>query len=244
MHNYKLIIEYDGICFNGWQKQKHTPNTIQECIESAIRKILKDEIKLIGAGRTDAGVSAQNQVANFHFSQKADLRNLKYSLNSILPGTITVKKISSVNGDFHSRYSAKKREYLYNITTQKKSISKDYYYQLKHEVSLLRIDEFIKLILKLQMFRSFCKNKVDKSNFLCRIYDFRYKELKSKNEIIFKITANRFLHSMVRAIIGCALDIGRGKTVIKDIKEKIKKGEKIHIHYLPANALFLNKIYY
>lgn len=244
MYNYKLVIEYDGRNYNGWQKQKYTKNTIQEYLESAISKILKEEIKLNAAGRTDSGVSAKNQVANFKYLGKINFNRFIYSLNSILPVTITVKKISSVPLEFHSRYSAKKREYLYNVTTKKRAISHDYYYQINYEIDFLKIDSFIEFILLQRMFRSFCKNKNDKHNFSCIIYDFGYKQIKSKNEIVFKISANRFLHSMVRAIIGCALDIGRQKIILNSIKEKVKKGDKIQIKYLPANALFLNKIYY
>ncbi|MEO8210821.1 MAG: tRNA pseudouridine(38-40) synthase TruA [bacterium] len=244
MYNYKLVIEYDGKNFKGWQKQKYSSETVQEQIETSIEKILNCKIILFGAGRTDSGVSAYNQVANFKYKQKLNFRKFIYSLNSVLPASITVKKISNVSPDFHSRYSAKKREYIYKVTTGKKSIERDYYYKASFDFDFKKIDEFFKFILKLHYFKVFCKNKEDRKNFLCKIYDIRYKNLKSKNEIIFFITANRFLHSMVRAIVGCALDIGRKKIILKNIKEKIKKGEKINVCYLPANALFLKKIYY
>lgn len=244
LYNYKLVIEYDGKNFKGWQKQKYTSDTVQEQIESSIEKILNCKIVLFGAGRTDAGVSAYNQVANFKYEEKINFKNFIYSSNSVLPGTITIKKISYANPAFHSRYSAKKREYEYKLTTRKKSIERDYYYKVSSEFDFEKIDEFFKFILKLNYFKVFCKNKKDRKNFLCKIYDLRYKIVKSKNEIIFSITANRFLHSMVRAVIGCALDIGRKKIILKNIKAKIKKGEKINVCYLPANALFLKKIYY
>jgi tRNA pseudouridine38-40 synthase len=244
LYNYKLVIEYDGKNFKGWQKQKYTKDTIQEQIETAAEKILKSRIKLIGAGRTDSGVSAFNQVANFKFAEKIESQKFEYSLNSVLPDSITVKKISTVPLDFHSRYSARRREYLYKVTTRKKSIEGDYYYKTNIGINFEKIDEFFDFILKQNYFKSFCKNKEDRNNFFCKVYEIKYKHLKSKSEIIFSITANRFLHSMVRAILGCALEIGKGKIILKNIKEKIKKGEKISVYYLPANSLFLNKIYY
>lgn len=244
MYNYKLWLEYDGTNYKGWQKQKYTVNTIHEQVELSIRTLLKVKVKLNVAGRTDAGVSAYGQVSNFKFMGKLDLWKFHYSLNALLPDSITLKKILSVNPGFHSRYSAKKREYIYNITLKKKSIGREGFYKLNGEIDFSRIDEFVCFIKKQTYFRSLCKNKEDKNNFICFIYDFRYKFIKSKDELIFRITANRFLHSMIRAIIGCALDIGKGKIVLKKLTKKIERGEKISVNYLPSAALFLNKIYY
>lgn len=244
MYNYKLIIEYDGRKFNGWQKQKLTGNTIQEHIESSAEKILGRKIKLIGAGRTDSGVSAYNQVANFNLNEKLNLNKFGYSLNSILDASVTVKKISIVKPEFHSRYSAKKREYIYKVTTRKKSIEGDYFYRIGFKPDFKVIDRFFAYLKKQRNFKSLCKNKEDKHNFNCLLYVLKYKIIKSKDEIIFTITASRFLHSMVRAVIGCALEAGRGKLNLEFIKDKIQKGEKINVKYVPANALFLKKIYY
>lgn len=244
MYNHKLLIEYDGRNFKGWQKQKYTKETVQEYIESSLEKLLKEKIILTVAGRTDSGVSAYNQVANFHYRNRIETAGIKYSLNSILPGDITIKNISLVSPDFHSRYSAVKREYIYKISFCKRSIGRNEFYRINYSLDYEKIDEFIKFVKELTSFRSFCKNKEDKNNFSCLIYDLRYKYKKVKNELIFTITANRFLHSMVRSIIGCALEIGRGKLNLNYIQEKIKKGEKPGSVYLPSNALFLNKIYY
>jgi len=244
LFNYKLIIEYDGLNFNGWQRQSYTSNTLQEQIESSIEKLLSERIKLTGAGRTDAGVSAYNQTANFKYPGNIDNKKFIHSLNAILPDSITLKKIATVPLDFNSRYSAKKRDYIYKITTQKISLGREHYYKIRYDINFKKIDSFFNFLKKQKNFRSFCKNGEDKNNFFCRILDLKYKQVKSKNEILFFISANRFLHSMVRAIVGCALEIGRGKIDLKKIKEKIKSGEKIPVHYLPANALFLNKIHY
>ena len=244
MYNYKLVIEYDGKEYKGWQKQKYTKDTIQEIIESSAGKILKERIDLIGAGRTDSGVSAYNQVANFHINRELDKNKFCHSLNSILPGDITVKKISEVPRDFHSRFSALRREYIYKISFRKRSIGREEYYRIGYDLDYKRIDGFIKYITALKNFRTFCKGSKDRKNFSCRIFDFKYKLKRSNNELIFYITANRFLHSMVRSIIGCAIEIGRGKINLKEIKEKSKKGERSSAVYLPGNALFLNKIYY
>jgi len=244
MFNYKLIIEYDGLKYFGWQKQKYTKNTLQEELETALKTLLKTEVKVTAAGRTDTKVSAYNQTVNFFSEKNLDLKKFRHSLNALLSENVSVKKISKVNNEFHSRYSAKSREYIYRITTDKKSINKDYYYKINYMPDLRKIDDFIKFILRRKNFRSLCKNIEDRNGFKCEIHEFKYKFIKSKNEMIFTISANRFLHSMIRALLGCTLDISRGKEDPKRIKELIKKGEKFKIHFLPANALFLNKISY
>lgn len=244
MVNYKLTIEYDGRKFNGWQRQKSTANTIQEQIELSLEKLLKKRINVIGSGRTDAGVSAFNQIANFHFEGSFNRVKFKYSLNSILPPEITIKKIQIEKPEFHARFSATRRQYFYKICIDKRSLRRDEFLKINFIPDFIEIDKFQKFIKDQKKFRSFCKNKEDKHEFMCDVTEFDFKYSKLKKEIIFTITASRFLHSMVRALIGCALEIGRGKIKFNEIKEKIKKGEKIRIHYLPANALFLNKIYY
>lgn len=244
MFNYRLTIEYDGRNFKGWQKQKITKETIQQYLEDAIEIILKEKVILYGAGRTDAGVSAFQQTANFKSERVFDLKKFLYSLNSILPLSITVKNIRKVKADFHSRYSAKKREYLYFISKDKKSIGGEFYYLINYEPDYKKVDEFIKFIKELEYFKSFCKNREDKHNFASIIYDFDYKIKNKSKEIVFRISAKRFLHSMVRSILGCTMEIASSKKDIEETKLSILKGDKIRIHYLPSNALFLNKILY
>ncbi|MGB9696923.1 MAG: tRNA pseudouridine(38-40) synthase TruA [Ignavibacteria bacterium] len=244
MFNYKLVIEYDGLKFNGWQRQKNSHNTVQEKLEDAISTVLKKSINIIGAGRTDAGVSALGQVANFKTEINIEGKNFLHSINSILPPEITVKNIKKVPLSFHSRYSAKKREYIYQITTAKKSISRNYFCRLIYDVNFSIVDEFIKHILGYKNFKSLCKAETDKHNFFCNLYVLNYKVFKSRNEIYFKIVADRFLRSMVRGVIGCLIDLGRGHLDLTTTKEQFNRGERIKTTYLPANALFLKKIYY
>jgi tRNA pseudouridine38-40 synthase len=244
MYNYKMVIEYDGVDFNGWQRQKNTKNTIQEYIESSLKSLLKQNIGIIGAGRTDAGVSAYSQVANFKTDVRFDYKKVLYSLNSILPETITIKKISEVPLDFHSRYSAKKREYEYRISFRKRSIEGRYFYKLIYDIDYILIDKFVDELRGYRSFKSLCKNPSDKHNFCCNVSSITYKYSKKKDELIFNIISDRFLHSMVRGVIGCLIDIGRKKLNFEETKNLFQKGEKIKTTYLPGNALFLKKIYY
>jgi tRNA pseudouridine38-40 synthase len=239
-----MTIEYDGVDFNGWQRQKNTRNTIQEYIESSLKSLLKQDITLTGAGRTDADVSAFNQVANFKTEKEFEFKKFLYSMNSILPDTITIKKISKVPPDFHSRYSAKKREYIYKISFRKRSIEGRYFYKLIYDIDFKLIDKFIKELIGYKSFKSLCKNKTDKHNFCCNVSSITYKYSKAKDELIFKIISDRFLHSMVRGIAGCMVDVGRGRLDFEETKNSFQKGEKIKATYLPGNALFLKKIYY
>jgi tRNA pseudouridine38-40 synthase len=244
MNNYKMVIEYDGVGFNGWQVQKNTVNTIQEKIESSLKSLLRQDIRIIGAGRTDAEVSAFHQVANFKTDAEFDNKKFLYSLNSILPDAITVKKISKAPLKFHSRYSAKKREYIYKISFRKRSVEGRYFYKLIYDIDFKVIDKFIKILTGYKSFKSLCKNRNDKHNFCCNVSELSYVYSKRKDELIFKFVSDRFLHSMVRGVLGCLIDLGRGKLDFEETKNAFQKGEKIKATYLPGNALFLKKIYY
>jgi len=244
MQKYRLLIEYDGTDFCGWQRQKSGRQTVQETIEKALKQILQSEISVTGAGRTDAGVHAYGQVAHFKTSLPFKSNNLLYSLNSILPRSVTIKRINKADEEFHARYSAVRREYIYKFSFERRSIERQYYHKLNYKLDFKLIDEFIKILRGYNSFKSLCRNKSDKHGFKCDVLTLEYKLRKSRNELVFKITANRFLHSMVRAVLGCLIDVGRSKLGFEETKQQFLKGEKIKTTYLPANALFLNKIYY
>lgn len=244
MHNYKLVIEYDGTEYYGWQRQTTTSKTIQEVLESSLKKLLKKDVTLIGAGRTDAGVHAMNQVANFKTDEKFNTEKVLYSLNSVLPHDIAVRSIEEVKENFHSRHSAKKREYEYRMSNEKQALFGRYYHKLNYDIDVEKINKVLPELLGYKSFRSLCRNTSDKYDFKCEIFKISLKKNKSRGEIILNITGSRFLHSMVRAIAGVLVDIGRNKISINEFKRKFKKGEKISTTYLPPNGLFLKKIYY
>ncbi|CAN5660789.1 tRNA pseudouridine(38-40) synthase TruA [soil metagenome] len=244
MKNFKLTIEYDGRSFNGWQLQNYTDNTIQHHIEKALHILLKEKVKIFAAGRTDSGVSAFGQAANLFYDKDLTHHRILYSLNSLLPPEITIRGINEVPLKFNARRSAKKREYIYQVSTHRRSINADQYFYPRGELDLDRINKCILFLKGKHSFVSVCKNKSDKHNFECNIYELSYKVHKQKGEIIFKIVADRFLHSMVRALMGLLIDAGKKKTEPKAIESKFIKGEKLKTTYLPAQPLFLNKIYY
>ncbi len=241
---FRIDLEYDGSEYFGWQRQKNTDKTIQEVLESSLKIILGDDIKVTAAGRTDTGVHALDMTAHFDFHKPIQKKSFLYSINRILPDDIVIKNIRKVKDEFHARYSAIKREYIYKITTKDIAIGRKYFYKLNYKIDYKILDDFLNFIKDIKCFKSLCKSTVDKHNFECTIYDIKYKLNKNKGELIFQITANRFLHSMVRAILGAAIDVSRGRTDIKTIKKTILNKENINIYYLPGNALFLKKIYY
>ena len=252
--NIKLVIEYDGKNYSGWQRQKNNSlraNSIQETIENSLQVLFPStKIKLIGAGRTDAGVHALNQTANFRIdsavlqkSRKGNLEKLKHSLNSMLPSDISIKSIGFVKKDFHSRYSAKKRIYRYMLSSVKRAYNADKYFFLKTKFDIDLAKEYCKLIEGLHSFKTMCKNKDDKHGYMSIVYYAKVKKLKDE-AIEFEICANRFLHSMVRAITGMMISVASGKISINEFNKKFSKGEPLKIQYAPSNALILYKIIY
>ncbi|MCX7878477.1 MAG: tRNA pseudouridine(38-40) synthase TruA [Ignavibacteria bacterium] len=243
--NLMMIIEYDGINYSGWQKQKDKL-TIQGTIENALKTLLPDEkINLTGAGRTDAGVSALNQCANFKVRRASYLKykDFRYRLNSLLPSDIAVKKIKEVNLDFHARYSAVSRIYKYYFTLRKRALDSSRYFFIRNEFNLEKAEEFLELISGYHSFKSFCKNKVDRRDFMCNVFSAKIRKLKD-NCIEFEITANRFLHSMVRSVAGAMLKIASGVLSLSEVKEKFLKQKPIGVQNLPPEPLMLYKINY
>jgi tRNA pseudouridine38-40 synthase len=245
--NIKLVIEYDGKNYFGWQKQKNKP-TIQGTIENSLHILFQDKkIKLTGAGRTDTGVHALNQTANFQLSKNAfenvGMKRFVHSINALLPADITVKNALRAKPGFHARYSAKKRKYSYRISLKKCSLNADKYFILKQKFDIDLAKEFCKLLEGVHSFRQFCKNKKDEHDFMSEIYFARVRK-QTDGIILFEICANRFLHSMVRALVGMMVKIASSRISLDEFKRKFLKGEQFKIQYVPSYALILDKIIY
>ncbi len=202
--NYKLIISYDGSNFAGWQIQP-AQKTIQGAVSEAIKTILKKDVNLIGSGRTDAGVHAWGQTANFRFDKKIDLNKFKYSLNGILPSEIAIREITLTNEEFHSRYDAVSRIYLYLFSLGKNpfyarfSCRADYL----NNYNLQKLNSVSRLLLGKRDFSSFAKSKSEVKNKICHLRKFRWR--RTGDLIFVLVEADRFLHGMVKALIGAVL---------------------------------------
>jgi tRNA pseudouridine38-40 synthase len=242
MLNYKITIQYDGTQYSGWQIQENAP-TIQEVITNSIEQILQENINLTGAGRTDTGVHALGQVANFVVDRELDLFKFKYSLNSVLPTDISINDIETIEERFHSRFSAKKRSYIYIISNQKSPFFDRYSYTLFSEFNLAKLNELSKTLIGIQDFASFCKTNTEVQNKICEVYEARWR--RQKNFFIFYIEANRFLYGMVRAIVGSLLKAYSSDNGINYLQSILdQKDRNTAADSAPAKGLFLYKVKY
>ncbi len=235
MRNIKLIIEYDGTNYNGWQKQNpkseiRNPKlrTIQEEIEKAIEKITAKKPKLFGSGRTDSGVHAKAQVANFHTNTSLNLNKLKRGLNAVLPKDISIIKTEEANKDFHSRFNVKSKIYRYTILNRNSQspFLKRYSLHLTYKLNLLLMEKEAKVLLGKHNFKSFAATgKIEKSTtrIIKKITIKTHLHLRGAGMglgiITIDIEANGFLYNMVRNIVGTLIEIGRGKLFPGSMKQ-------------------------
>jgi tRNA pseudouridine38-40 synthase len=242
MFNYKLTLQYDGTKYAGWQIQENALS-IQEVIKSSIQQILQEEVNLIGAGRTDAGVHALGQVANFTLDKELDLFRFKYSINSVLPDDISITNIEVVDEKFHSRFSAKKRSYIYLISNQKSPFFDRYSYNYYSELNQQKLNEISSVMIGSKDFTSFSKLNPEVQNKNCEVFEARWR--KEKNLFIFYIEANRFLYGMVRATVGTLLKAYSSESAIEYLENVFaKKNRDAAADAVPSKGLFLYKIKY
>ncbi|MBL8026939.1 MAG: tRNA pseudouridine(38-40) synthase TruA [Fibrobacteres bacterium] len=239
--NIRLDIEYDGSLYHGWQIQNNA-SSVQESIEKALSTIFRTPISIIGAGRTDTGVHARGQVANFSVdSLPTSLGQLGRSINGLVREGITIHKVSIVPDEFHARYSALSRSYIYSVSRIKRSIDRQMFYSIVYDVDIDRMIKCIPSFLGTHDFKQFCVDAGKKST-MCTVMNLSIAE---ESEIIrFHITANRFLHKMVRMVVGTLLAVGKGhidKTVIDELVAG-KRGSRSFC--APAHALCLTNVEY
>ncbi|MFO7526145.1 MAG: tRNA pseudouridine(38-40) synthase TruA [Ignavibacteriaceae bacterium] len=242
MNNYKLIIQYDGTDYSGWQIQSGS-KTIQQILSDSIETISKEKVNLIGSGRTDAGVHAFGQSANFRIEQDLDIYRFKHSLNSVLPSDISVLVMEKTDEDFHARFDARKRTYIYIITKFKSPFFKRYSYQFPGTLDLSELNRISSSFIGNKDYSSFCKKNAEIENKFCEVFDAKWYE--KDDLIIFEISANRFLHGMVRTITGTILKAIESKGS-EDMIEKIfnERNREAASMAVPAQGLFLFKVDY
>jgi tRNA pseudouridine38-40 synthase len=243
MKRYFFECCYDGTNYHGWQFQ---PNAIsvQEVIEKSILKFFNEtKISIVGCGRTDAGVHANQFFFHLDSHSDIDLKSFTYKLNTILPRDVSVNNGWSVNPDFHARFSALKRTYLYIISTQKNPFDDKFSYLIKENLDVDLMNKCADELLKHEDFTSFSKVNTDVNNNLCEIFECFW--TKNEKQLVFQISANRFLRNMVRAIVGTMLDVGKGRLSLNDFKSVIKDQNRSSAgSSAPAKGLFLNKVKY
>ena len=215
MRNIKLVLEYDGTHYHGWQTQPNLP-TIQDTIEEALAQLTKTPIKIIGAGRTDTGVHAEGQVANFGTDSQMPVVAFQKGLNAILPRDIVVCSATEVSPEFHARFSATSRRYRYTILNREypSALSRQTSYFFPAAIDVPRANTLCQVLVGKHDFSSFQKTGSDRSNPICEIYEGHC--WKKEPYVYFEIEADAFLRGMVRAIVG---------TILKCIKEDDAEAE-------------------
>ena len=244
MFNYKLTIQYDGTNYAGWQIQKEG-KTVQGEIKAAIEKVLQNEINLVGSGRTDSGVHALGQVANFRYHKDLDLYKFRHSLNSLTDTDIAITEVKKVDKDFHSRFDATRRSYLYLISHDKSPFYDRFSYQYSPVVqySMDELNELSKIYLGEHDFTSLCRTKTEIENKVCFINNIHWRS--NKNFTLFHVEANRFLHGMVRTLVGTLLHAIKNDLdysyLLKVLEEEDRQAAA---EAVSAKGLFLYKVRY
>jgi len=221
--NIKLEIEYDGTDFHGWQMQPRL-RTVQGEIQEKLSTILAEEVRLIGAGRTDVGVHALGQVANFKTDNRLDGESILRGLNGLLADDVVIKKIQEVDPDFHARYSATSRLYKYRVYRGRTALLRRYVWEVLYSLNLDKITKATEEIQGERDFSSFCVAESAKENNICGVTDATWEQ--SGDELIFRIEANRFLHTMVRSLAGTLVEVGRGYFSLTDFVDIMKAEDR------------------
>lgn len=240
---YFIKLSYKGTNFHGWQYQPNA-SSIQEELEKVFSLLLKEKIKFIGSGRTDAGVHAINYIAHIVVNEKInELANFIFKVNNFLSEDIVVSEIFEVKNDAHARFSPISRTYEYRLHTYKNPFLKDASYYLKLNIDFEKMNEAAKYLFDYKDFTSFSKVHTDTKTNNCKIMKAEWS--RRGEQMIFTIEADRFLRNMVRAIAGTLLEVGKGKLSINGFKEIIESKNRANAGVsVPAHALYLIKIKY
>ena len=244
MRNIKLIIEYDGKGFNGWQKQPDKLN-IQGEIEKAIEEITGEKVDLTASGRTDAGVHSLGQTANFKTESKIPIEKFAKAINSRLKKSVVIKSAEEVDERFHSRYSVKSKTYRYIINNSENgtAIYRGLEYHVPMKLDYEKMNEAIKYFIGEHDFKAFKASGTSSKSSVRTILDGSVR--KEVERIIIEITGTGFLYNMVRIISGTLLEVGLGKIKPEEIKDIINSQDRNKAgKTLPAHGLYLLEVNY
>ena len=244
MRNIKLTIEYDGTRYYGWQRQP-IGNTIQQEVEKAISKVIKEDVEVIGSSRTDSGVHAKGYVANFKTNVKMPAEKFRDAINCKLPRDIVIIKSEEVDLDFHARYSSKGKTYCYTILNREYpcAIDKDYVYYYRWKLNVEEMKKACKYFLGTHDFKAFQTPGGSVKTSIRTISDLHIETNVDKIKIY--ISADGFLYNMVRIIVGTLILVGSNKIKEDFVKNIIESGVRQNAgKCAPANGLCLEKVFY
>ena len=245
MAKYKIIVEYDGTDFVGWQKQENGPS-IQSSLEDAIKKITSETVSVFGAGRTDSGVHAKGQVAHFEFSKNISLDNIRDGINQHLrPLPIAILDVKEVNDDFHARFSAKLRTYEYLIINRRAPLTfnKNLAWGVFKKLNMDAMKDAASNFVGKHDFNAFRSVDCQSSSPIKTIQSCSIET--NDQHIKLNVSAKSFLHSQVRIMVGTLIEVGKGKFNSSDVKDIIKSRDRSQAGATaPAHGLYLLKVEY
>jgi len=240
--NIKFIIEYKGTNYSGWQIQKNQ-NTIQGELKKAFQILFPNQnINIIGSGRTDSGVHATGQVASLVLSENIELDKIFKSINGIIPNDIHIKQYKEVDLEFNARHSAKYRMYKYYIRDKFSPFHHDTAWHINNIIDYSSLEECAHLLKGNHDFSALSKNNPDIINKKCFIYESFWQ--KYNNELIYTIKANRFLHHMVRFIVGTSIEVARSRLITDEFLKMINNSSSKFPMCAPPKGLFLSEVLY
>lgn len=245
MKNYKIILQYDGSRYKGWQVQKSTDMTIQGKLQAVLSEMTGQEVEVIGSGRTDAGVHASGQVANFHVPAHFSAKEVLDYLNHYLPMDIAIIDIEEVDQRFHARYHATSKTYMYRIhrSTIPNVFEHKYLYTYTEVLDINAMKKAANLMIGTHDFAAFCGNKKMKKSTVRTVTDISIEE--KENEIQISYTGDGFLQNMIRIMTGTLIEVGNGTKQPEDVSAIMESKVRENAGYTaPAEGLILKSVEY
>lgn len=245
MKNYKILIQYDGTRYKGWQVQNSTDMTIQGKIQKVLEELAGHPVEVIGSGRTDAGVHASGQVANFHIDGDFSKEEILEYLNQYLPMDIAVTEIEEVEERFHARFAATSKTYIYRIHTRNipNVFERKYAYTYTTPLNVEAMKKAASLLIGTHDFQSFCGNKRMKKSTVRTVFSIDITE--KQDEIIISYTGDGFLQNMIRIMTGTLIEVGNGTKQASEIPEILEgKNRELAGFTVPPEGLMLKQVDY
>lgn len=240
---YFIYLQYDGTAYHGWQTQPDAV-TVQETIEQKLSMLMRRELFIVGAGRTDAGVHARMMAAHFEYDGEVDCQQLTFKLNNTLPPDISILRIVPVKPDAHARFSPIARTYKYYITRKKSLFDRNYTMRVFEPLDVEMMNHACARLFCYEDFTSFAKLHSDTKTNICHIME-AYWEQPEPDKYVFTIKADRFLRNMVRAVVGTLLQVGRHKMTIQEFSQVIERKDRCTAgDSVAAQGLFLEDVEY
>jgi len=243
IRRFAIEVEYDGSDYSGWQIQTDVP-TVQETLERAGFELTRQEIRMIASGRTDSGVHARGQVVHFDVKDiDFEVDVVQRGLNSYLPDDIVVKRAVEVSPEFHARYDARRREYIYTISTVQHAIGRQYVWYVQWDIDFRKLHQCADYVTGEHDFCSFMHARSDTEDTVCIITGSSWEQ--SGERLYYRISGNRFLHNMVRCLVGTMIEVARGRYALEDFQSFVDDPDKdAPVVRAPAKGLTLEGVQY